>query len=220
MSDGSDGERVVRAYRSPVRTQRAEETKTRICQAAAPLFATQGYTRTSVRQVASAAGVSLESVYAAGGKAAVFLRSFELAFSGTPHGSSLLDLDELAPAWAAPTLDEILEAMTAFILESNERSAGLWSAYVEAANTDPVLAAAYAERMRAMRADGRRVLAAIVGRGLCAPPADPDRTVDAVWVVLHPGQHVLLVTHAGWSRSDYHAWMLTAIRSLLTGPAG
>lgn len=56
------------------------------------LFADRGYTNTSVRQVAAAAGVSLETIYAIGGKAAVFLRSFELAFNGTTEGASLLDL--------------------------------------------------------------------------------------------------------------------------------
>lgn len=205
----------MRAYRSPLREREAEATRTRICRAAAPLFATQGYVGTSVRQVAAAAHVSVETLYALGGKAALFLRSFELAFSGTPDGASLLDLDVLAPTWAAPTLEELLEGMTGFIVASNERSAGLWSAYVEGANTDPGLAAAYAARMRAMRADGRRVLDLTVGRGLCPLPADPERAVDEVWVVLHPSQYVLLVTHAGWSRARYHEWMLAAVRSVL-----
>jgi AcrR family transcriptional regulator len=214
--DPQDDSRAVRPYRSPLREQQAEATRTRVCQAAAPLFADRGYTRTSVRQLAAAAGVAVETVYAVGGKAAVFLRSFELAFSGTAHGASLLDLAELTPAWAATTLDEVVEGMTTFIVDSNERSAGLWSAYVEAANSDAALAAAYATRMRAMRVDGRRILAALVDRGLCALPPDPDRTVDAVWVALHPSQHVLLVTHAGWSRADYHDWVFSTVLRLLS----
>ena len=213
----SGQDRSVRVYRSPLRAAQAEETRTRICRAAAPLFAEHGYIGTSVRQLAAAAGVSVETVYGIGGKSAVFLRSFELAFSGTAHGASLLDLDVLAPTWAAPTLDEVLEGMTAFIVDSNERSAGLWSAYVAGANHDADLAAAYDARMQAMRRDGRAVLALVVRRGLCPPPADPDATVDEVWVALHPGQHVLLVGHAGWSRERYHRWMLATVRSVLTG---
>lgn len=171
---------------------------------------------TSVRQLAAAAGVSVETVYGLGGKAAVFLRSFELAFSGTPDGASLLDLDVLAPTWAADALDEVLAGLTDFIADSNERSAGLWSAYLAGANHDPDLAAAYASRMQATRADGRRVMAFLVERGLCAPPRDADRAVDEVWVVFHPSQYVLLVGHAGWSKDEYRDWMQASVRHVLT----
>lgn len=106
--------------------------------------------------------------------------------------------------------------MTGFIVETNERSAGLWMAYVEGANTDDALAAAYARRMDVMRADGRRVLDLTVSKGLCPAPVDPGRTVDAVWVVLHPSQYVLLVSHAGWERASYHSWMHQAVLALLT----
>ncbi len=213
----TDPDRVARPYRSPVRTAQAEATRTRICAAAAPLFAEQGYIATSVRQLAVAAGVSVETLYGLGGKAAVFLRSFELAFSGTPDGASLLDLDVLQPTWAAATLDEVLTGMVGFIVDSNERSAGLWSAYIAGANHDPDLAAAYAARMQAMREDGRRVLAHVVGRGLCPAPADAELAVDEVWVTLHPSQYVLLVGHAGWSRDRYRLWLQTSVRRVLTG---
>lgn len=207
----------ARTYRSPLRERRAEMTKTRVCQAAAPLFAAQGYAGTSVRQVAAAAGVSVETIYSIGGKAAVFLRSFELAFSGTTEGASLLDLEVLAPVWQATTLAELLHGMTTFIVESNERSAGLWAAYVQGASTDPVLASAYDQRMQDMRADGRLILKATLAEDLCAAPADPDHTVDAIWLTLHPSQYVLLVTHAHWTRDHYHAWMLATLTFLLDG---
>lgn len=170
-----------------------------------------------MRQIALAAGVAVETVYGVGGKAEVFLRSFELAFSGTSHGASLVDLDVLAPTWAAPSLDELLEGMTAFLVASNERSAGLWSAYVAGANHDPDLAAAYDARMQAMRRDGRAILELTVGRGLCPMPADPDTAIDEMWATVHPSQHVLLVTHARWSRERYHRWMVRTVRSVLVG---
>lgn len=210
-------DRVTRVYRSPLRERQAEATKTRVCQAAAPLFAAQGYAGTSVREVAAAAGVSVETVYAAGGKAAVFLRSFELAFSGTPDGAPMLELDALAPTWASASLADLLLGMTTFIVESNERSAGLWAAYVQGATTDPGLASAYDQRMQDMRADGRRILEATVAKGLCALPADPEHTVDAIWLTLHPSQYVLLVTHARWTREHYQAWMLATVTALLDG---
>lgn len=55
------------------------------------LFAQPGYTQTSVRRIATEAQVSVETIYAVSGKAVVFLGSFELAFSSTANGASLLD---------------------------------------------------------------------------------------------------------------------------------
>lgn len=190
-----------------------------MCRSAARLFADEGYARTSVRQIADAAGVSVETIYGIGGKAEIFLRAFELAFSGTTDGASLLDLDELAALPEAGTLAEFVEALTGFIVTSNKRSAGLWRAYVEAANGDPRLSEAYARRMSEMRADGRRVLDHAVGRGLCAAPADPAWTVDVIWVTFHPSQYVLLVTHAGWTLSRYQTWMRETVLSLLQDSA-
>lgn len=210
-----DAKPAPRPYRSPQRLAQAEQTKTRVCQAAARLFAVEGYAHTSVRQIAEAAGVSVETIYGIGGKAEIFLRAFELAFSGTPHGASLLDLGELSALREAPTLAELVDALTGFIVVSNERSAGLWRAYVEAANGDPQLAEAYARRMSDMREDGRRILDHTVQKGLCAAPLDPARIVDVIWVTFHPSQYVLLVTHAGWTLSQYQVWMRETVLSLL-----
>lgn len=207
----------ARPYRSPLRQRQAEQTRTAVCRAAAPLFARQGYTRTSLRQVASAAEVSVETVNTLGGKATVFLRSFELAFMGATEGAAMLEMDAMAPASAADTLEGFVDVMTDVIVAGNQRTAGLWAAYVEAANTDADLAAAYAARMQEMRVDGRRVLEAMVGRGLCPAPADPQDTVDRIWVLVHPSQYLLLVDHAGWDQDRYSAWMREGVLLLLRG---
>jgi len=208
--------RPTRAYRSALRTGQAATTRARVAAAAGDLFARQGYTRTSVRQIAAEAGVAVETVYAIGGKAAVFLRAFGTAFSGTTPGASLLDIEATADVWRATRLEEAVTGLVDVIVESNRRSASLWTAYVEAARCEAALADAYAEQMCAMREDGRRVLAALVERDLCPPPRDAARTVDEVWVILHPGQYVLLVEHAGWSLADYRAWLIDHLMRHLT----
>lgn len=217
MNEGVAGPRT---YVSPLRRRQAEQTHERVFSAATRLFAQRGYTRTSVRQIAAEAEVSVETVYAVGGKAAIFLGAFERAFSRTADGDSLLELDVLAPVWAAATLREAVEGMCAFLVETNARSAGLWKAYVEGANIDAHLAEAYAVRMRAAREDGRRVVAALVRRGLCPAPVDGARAVDANWLALHPSQYVLLVGHAGWSLREYREWLVTTVLANLSGPAG
>src|SRR3954467_7089319 len=61
-----------RRYDSTLRQEQAAGTRARIVEAAAGLFQRQGYPRTTIKQIAAAAGVSADSVYAAfGAKARV-----------------------------------------------------------------------------------------------------------------------------------------------------
>ena len=62
----------TRSYRSDLRTQQAELTRVAIAEAARAIFLTNGWSRTSIRKVAEAAGVSEATVYAVyGSKAAL-----------------------------------------------------------------------------------------------------------------------------------------------------
>ena len=56
---------VKRRYRSTRRREQATETRARILRAAHDLFVTRGYGRTTIADVARAAGVAVETVYAA-----------------------------------------------------------------------------------------------------------------------------------------------------------
>ncbi len=58
---------VKRPYRSPLRAAQAEATRQRILDAGLELFAERGYPATSVTQIAAAAGVSPETIYASVG---------------------------------------------------------------------------------------------------------------------------------------------------------
>ena len=204
-----------RVYRSPLREDQAEQTKERISKAAAPLFARQGYTRTSVRQIAAAAHVGVERIYAAGDKSAVFLRAFELSLRGTLDGAPLLELDGVKGALDAATLEDFLAVVVGFVVDSNRNAAPLWRAFVEAANAEPQLNSAYERHMTLMRSRARKVLDFVVERDLCPEPHDPRGALDGIWATLHPSQYDLLVGHAGWDHARYQAWLVTRITSIL-----
>ncbi|HEX7195380.1 MAG TPA: TetR family transcriptional regulator, partial [Candidatus Limnocylindria bacterium] len=57
--------KVKRPYRSTRRREQAGETRHRIIRAAHDLFVSQGYGRTTIAEIAGAAGVAVETVYAA-----------------------------------------------------------------------------------------------------------------------------------------------------------
>jgi AcrR family transcriptional regulator len=75
-----------RAYRSPVRRQRAEATRRAILGAARELFEAQGYDSTTVAGIAERAGVSVDTVYASvGRKPQLVLAVIDLILGG-PDG--------------------------------------------------------------------------------------------------------------------------------------
>src|ERR1700756_545823 len=81
----------TRSYNSPARREQAARTRQRILDAAGDLFVRQGYGTTSVRQIADAAQVAPDTVYATFGSKARVL-------------TALLDI-RLAPGGQASALD-------------------------------------------------------------------------------------------------------------------
>src|SRR6478609_7994935 len=92
-----------RRYDSPRRREQAQTTQREILRAAEQLFAEQGYAATSVAQVASAAGVSLKTVYLAfENKAGVLRALWHLQLRGDQDGTPVAER-----SWYQEVLDEI-----------------------------------------------------------------------------------------------------------------
>src|ERR1700736_2102551 len=62
-----------RPYTSAVRQEQAARTRIQIIEAAGALFASQGYARTTIREIAAAAEVAADTVYAIFGNKARLL---------------------------------------------------------------------------------------------------------------------------------------------------
>ena len=87
---------VKRPYRSARRREQAGETRQRIIRAAHDLFVNQGYGRTTMADVANAAGVAVETVYAAFRNKPTLLRQVWYAtFRGDEQDIRLLDRPEI-----------------------------------------------------------------------------------------------------------------------------
>src|SRR5215207_4504963 len=89
-----------RAYRSPRRQQQAAETRAAVLAAAVQLFGERGWAATGMREVARAAGVSVETVYAGfGSKSDLLMAALDVAGVSVEQGMSLV-------AGRAPTGEE------------------------------------------------------------------------------------------------------------------
>ncbi|HEX2286870.1 MAG TPA: helix-turn-helix domain-containing protein, partial [Mycobacterium sp.] len=105
--------RPRRKYDNSRRRADAEARQRSIIEAATALFVEQGFGATTIDQIAAAADVSPQTIYATyGSKAAVLFRAIEVAVAG--------DYDEAPLMQRAPVLAEMSEHRSQFAAASRE----------------------------------------------------------------------------------------------------
>src|SRR4051794_6959463 len=71
-----------RLYNSPLRAEQAQRTRSTVLDAATRCFLAEGYAATTLKDVAAAAGVSVQTVFGQGSKASLLLRCVDRAVVG------------------------------------------------------------------------------------------------------------------------------------------
>lgn len=216
----SDPARATRRYDSSGRRARAEDTRRRIVDAAHDLFVANGYGSTAIAAIASTAGVSAPTVYAAfGTKAELLRRVIEVAVAG--------DDDEVPVAarplakWveAARTPVQVMARYAVMMGDLGERAAPVFDVLVRAADAEPDLVEVVA-RFEAQRLSGADWVAGYV-QALGGVPEGRTRAAlrDQIWLCNAPEQFTLLVTRRGWTTARYVAWATDTLLHLLEPPA-
>ncbi|MBC3194169.1 TetR family transcriptional regulator [Pseudonocardia sp. C8] len=201
MSDG-----VKRRYDSSRRQEQARENRRRILAAAQTLFIDQGYGRTTIADIAGAAGVAAETVYAAfRNKPTLLHRVWDLAVGGDEQDVHLLDRPELRAVFAEPDLVTRLTRFAEVNTAIMRRTAPLLLALRGAAASDPAAAALVA------RADDARLEA--IGTHAAAAARTGRLGVsetecrDVLWSTTDGTLWHRLVAERGWSDARYAGWL-------------
>jgi AcrR family transcriptional regulator len=201
--------RARRTYRSPRRRQQAAETRAAVLEAATRLFGEHGWAATGMRDVARAAGVSVETVYAGfGAKSDLLMAAIDVAVVGDADPVPL-DRRTVFTALGRGSREERLRAAARLVTDIHRRTAGVNLALREAAASDPEL-----DRLMRRREDGRR---ADVEEGMSLVVGHPVTRLqaDALWAVLDIGVYRLLTDLRGWTAQQYQDWLAGAIDRLL-----
>src|SRR5688500_11749778 len=145
MPDG-----VQRRYDSTRRQQQARENRRRILAAAERLFADKGYGNTTITDVAAAAGVAVETVYATfKNKITLLHRAWDVAVGGDERDVDVLVRPEMRAVFDGPDLSARLTRFAVVNTAVMRRTATLRVAIQGAAGTDSGAAALLAEIDRA-----------------------------------------------------------------------
>jgi AcrR family transcriptional regulator len=198
-----------------LRERQAQLTREEILKAARRLFAERGYARTSVRDIAEAAGVSAQTVYdSIGSKQSLVTRL-----------NDLID-DEAGIAAIAATAarsgDPIqLAALPAAIARAIlEHCSDIVHALVTGAAAEPDLGVALAEGQRRHVDGARMVVGQLQAMHALDESVDPEAAVDTLCAIADVRVALMLQEGYGWSLDRIETWIATTAQALLLGPGG
>jgi AcrR family transcriptional regulator len=191
---------VKRPYRSPLRAAQAEATRQRILDAGLGLFAERGYPATSVSQIAVAAGVSTETIYASVGSKRGIIDALLEQISLQRVGERAAE--EMAALGGTPraTIAVIAEQVTRFWVEY-----GTLVGVLRNGIGDPEIGEAWLTR-QAGRRELLRGFLATWPAGSLRDGLDIDRATDIAWTLSSDQVYALLVELRGWSVDAYRTW--------------
>jgi AcrR family transcriptional regulator len=193
-----------------LRERRVQLTRDEILRAARRLFADRGYARTSVRDIAQAAGVSAQTVYdSVGSKQALVSRLNDLIDTEAGIGPIARAAAESDDPWE-------VAATTARVTRSILQHCGdIVHALVTGAAAEPALAAALAEGHRRHVEGAGRVVAQLERLGALAPALDPDDAVETLAAISDVRFALVLRESYGWSPDRLESWIAATSRALL-----
>jgi len=197
----TSGAETKRRYDSPLRAKRAEETRATIIATATERFTTAGWAGTGMRDVARAAGVSVETLYSHyPSKRKLFDAVVDQAVVGDDAPVPVAERPEFLALGRGRRADR-LAAAAALLAAVHGRTGPFAKVIREAASADEDIAELLRATRERQRADVEAGLALIVGR----PPTADER--DGVWAIASPEVHLLLVEESGWSLDRYERWL-------------
>jgi AcrR family transcriptional regulator len=197
----------VKSPTGSLRAERAAVTRRRITGAARTLFATRGYAATTLGQIAIAAGVAVQTVYAVFGSKAGILRALREGLVNDPAADAAF-----GAAVAETSPSRALELFARSIRLRWETGHDLVAIHADAASADPMIRDEV-DRVLAARRRGIAELAQSLVQHEAAlrDAGRPTAIIDALTL---PELYAELVDVHGWTADAYEAWLATALRRL------
>src|SRR4051812_23158618 len=197
--------RPVRAYRSELRQQQAQLTRSRVLTAAAELFAERGYARTTLAKIAEAAGVSPETVQGQGPKVALLIAAVEYAAFGVSDEDDILNLEVGRRFVAIQDRNEALDHLVGAQIDVHVRTARIGPALIGAASYDPDVDRYLSDLNARINQQIRRILSVARERGWLREDLAFDELVETMAVISSVDTYLRL-KRDGWTLDRYRAW--------------
>lgn len=197
---------VKRPYDSSRRKEQARQTRREIVQAAHDLFVARGYGRTTIADIAQAAGVSQETIYATfKNKATLLHRVWDMTIGGDDEDVVFHERPEIKAIRAEPDLAKRFMLHARMSTATARRMTPFVLAVRGAASSEPAAAEMLAE-MNRQRYAGLGVMAqeaAATGQ----LSVSEQECHDLVWATTDGTLWHNLVVERGWTDEQYAEWL-------------
>jgi AcrR family transcriptional regulator len=215
--------RVKRSYDATGRQEQARQNRRRIIDAAIALFSDRGYAGVPLTEIAKAAGVSIQTVYAAfGTKVALLKEAVDVGLAGDDEPVPVMQRDSAKRMLAEPSPYRALAMYAGRVREVSERAGGLLLAATAAASSDPTVAELVADldgqRLRGMAMIAESIADKARRAGCLADGVTEEDIRDTLWVFNSPQISGLLLRQREWSPDRFEAWLTRTWTRLLLDP--
>lgn len=208
--------RAKRAYHSPRRGEQAAATRHLVLNAARDLFVSEGYSATTVAEIAERARVSVDTVYATVGRKPALLRELvETAISGTEKAVPAEQRDYVARIRLATSARDKITIYAHAVTGIQERLAPVFVALRDAATTDQECAAMGAEIAKRRATNMGTFAADLRATGELRTDLSDQQVADIIWSMNAAEYWVLLVRERAWTPAQFAAWLTDAWTRLL-----
>jgi AcrR family transcriptional regulator len=197
----------ARQYNSVLRAELAASTRHRVLESAWSLFTTQGYAATTVSQVARAAGVSVDTLYATVGRKPVLLREVvESAISGEDRAVPAEERDYVMRVRDAPDARVKLRIYSDAVAAMSPRTAPVFMALRDAAKTEPDCGALDREISSRRAANMLLFASDLRGTGSVRPELTDQFVADVIWSTAG-AEHFTQLASRGWGTAEYGEYL-------------
>lgn len=197
---------VKRRYDSSRRQAQAKATQLAVLRIAHDLFVERGYGRTTIADVAAAAGVAPETIYAAfDNKPTLLRRVWDITIGGDDEDIPFHERPEIRAIRSEPDLARRFEMHAAMYTRTARRTAPFLVALAGAAAIEPTAAEMLSE-VGQQRRFGMSVMAHdAAATGQLAVSEDECR--DVIWAMTDGTLWHRFVVELGWSDERFADWL-------------
>jgi len=210
-----------RRYSTELRTEQTAVARRLILASAGRLFVDKGYLGTTLAAVATAAGVSVQTVYnVVGGKPALLKAVYDVTLAGDDEPVPIGDRPIFRAIQEAADGRQMLARYAGIGRQLSERVLPLVTKLLaRAASGDPDLQA-FADTIEGERATGTWNMAGAISErfGLRDGLSVQD-AADILWTLTSPDLADRLVNRRGWGWDKTQAWLGNAMADALLGPS-
>lgn len=210
-----------RGYVSPLRAERAQRSRSRIVAAAIRLFLADGYARTTIAAVASAAGVSADLVFHLFGSKRELLRAaIDASVGGDDRDVPFLERAEPQAMRRETDQRRQIAMFAAGMAGQLERVRPVDDMLRNAAAVDPQIAALREDiQLRQRRQAMTTVAGWLRDRGPFRDDMPVEQAAAVIWTLTSPEVHHMLTVDRAWTSTQYQDWLRTTLQAtLLPGP--